>query len=267
MKNIIGLFIVVVAAIAFVSCEPIENRQTMKGAVTEADIAQYVTVTPEIRNGKRSNWILCKSDGLKALTSFSYSMGTYVGTSHRLQVLEDGDHTFTLTVLNADGTKLTKNYTVNVEELYDLREEWTWLCGFGTPSGSRTWVFDGEGGDDRVWWAMSDPGNPNGIWWNAGGECCPPSDVNGRMVFEFKGLVLTTYASPTDANPKKGTFAFNGDFTELTTNGDANILGSEEGGGNNRVFKVVELTNNALFLFVPNAAWDTGWIWKFKTQE
>jgi len=266
MKNIIGLFIVI-AAMVFVSCEPIEKRNEMKGAVTDADISKYVTVTPEMRDGKRSNWILCKSDGLQGITKFSYSMGAYIGTGLRLQVLETGDHTFTCTVLNPDGTTVSKDFSVNVEELYDLREEWTWLCGFGTPSGSKTWVFAGEGGDGEVWWAMSDPGDPNGIWWNAGGECCPPSDVTGRMVFEFKGLVLTTYASPTDANPKKGTFAFNGDYTELIIKGDVNILGSEEGGGNNQVFKVVEITNDNLFLHVPDAAWATGWIWKFKPQE
>ena len=59
-------------------------------------------------------------------------------------------------------------------------------------------------------------------------------------------------------------FAFNADYTKLTIKGDANILGSMDGGGNNKVFQIKEFTADRLTLFVPDAAWSTGWTWVFK---
>ena len=114
---------------------------------------------------------------------------------------------------------------------------------------------------------MTDPGDPTAVWWNAGGDCCPPSDVNGRMVFDAQGLTVTVYTSPTDASPQKGTFAFNSDFTELTFKDGVNALGNEGSGGNNGRFRVLELSNSKLRLHVANASGGTGWIWVFKPQD
>jgi hypothetical protein len=129
----------------------------------------------------------------------------------------------------------------------------------------KTWVFNGVGGDNGLWWFMSDPGNWAGMWWNAGGTCCPPSDATGKMVFDLNGGAnYTYYASPT-ATPVTGSkWSFNADYTKLTITGTANILGSMDGGGNNKVFEIKEFTANRLTLFVPDAAWATGWTWVFK---
>ena len=126
----------------------------------------------------------------------------------------------------------------------------------------KTWVFDGVGGDNRLWWFMSDPGNWAGMWWNAGGTCCPPPDATGKMVFDLNGGAnFTYYASPT-ATPVTGSkWAFNADFTKLTINGAANILGMEGSGINSKVFEIKEFTPDRLTLFVAGG---TGWTWVFK---
>ena len=269
MKNKIAIFVVViVTAMAFVSCEPVENRQEMTGAVTMADIDKYVTVTQEVRNGKKSNFFSFNSDGLLALSSFTHSLGTTTGTGTGGKYIQcflfPGQADVVFTALNPDGTKLSKTFNFTIDEAFDVAPQWDYI----TASSSKTWVFDGTGGDGRVWWAMTDPGDPAGIWWNAGGDCCPPADVDGRMVFEAQGLKVTVYSSPTDANPKKGTFAFNADFTELTFKDGANAIGSDnDNAGNNGIFKVVEFSSNKLSLHVANASGGTGWIWVFKPQD
>ena len=267
MKNRIGIFvIIIIAEIVFISCEPVENRHEMTGNVTMKDIEGLVTVTQELRNGKKSNFFSFNSEGLKAATAFKYSLGTSTGTGTNGQFIQcflfPGPADIVFTALNPDGTSLSKTFNFTIDEAFDVAPQWDLI----TASSSKTWVFDGTGGDGGVWWAMSDPGDPTGIWWNAGGDCCPPSDANGRMVFEAQGLGVTVYSSPNDASPKKGTFSFNRDFTELTFKDGANALGSESNAGNNGIFKVVELSKDKLHLFVPNASGGTGWVWVFKPQ-
>ena len=269
MKNKIGIFVIgIMAAMAFVSCEPVEDRQVMKGAVTMADIDRIVTVTQEVRDGKKSNFFSFNSDGLLALSSFTHSLGTTTGTGTGGKYIQGflfpGQADVVFKALNPDGTTLSKTFNFTIDEAFDVAPQWDYI----TASSSKTWVFDGTGGDGGVWWAMSDPGDPTGIWWNAGGDCCPPADVNGRMVFDAQGLTVTVYSSPNDASPKKGTFAFNSDFTELTFKDGVNALGSDDGNsGNNGIFKVVALTKDKLHLFVPNASGGTGWVWVFKPQD
>ena len=275
MKNKIGLFVIgIVAAMAFVSCEPVENRQEMKGAVTMADIDKYVTVTQEVREGKKSNFFSFNCDGLQALSSFTHDLGVTIGTGTGGKYIQcflfPGQAEVLFSALSPDGTKLSKTFNFTVEEAFDVAPQWDML----TASSSKTWVFAGTGGDDGIWYAMADPGakleglkaDPrDGIWWNAGGECCPPSDVDGRMVFEAIGLAVTTYASPSAA-AQKGTFEFSSDFAEITFKG-VNALGASGDQANKGVYKIINLSDDDLFLFVgggmPNG---TGWVWRFKPQ-
>ena len=275
MKNKIGIFVIVmVAAMAFASCEPIEKRLEMKGAVTMADVDNLVKVNQEVRNGKKSNFFQFDTGGLQALTTFQHDLGVVTGSTGKFIqcFLFPGPAKVTLNVLNPDGTALPpKTFDFTVEEAFDVAPQWDML----TASSSKTWVFAGALGDGKVWYAMADPGSkwdeyykdPDciAIWWNAGSDCCPPSDVNGRMVFEAKGLAVSIYDSPS-ATAKKGTFAFSPDFKEITFTG-TNAIGSfesDKGGNTHGVYKVVNLTSNDLYLFTPSSAAGTGWVWRFK---
>ena len=61
MKKKIGI-LACAAAIIFSSCEPLESRQELKGATTMDKVNNLVSVTAEMRNGKRSNYTAaCRS--------------------------------------------------------------------------------------------------------------------------------------------------------------------------------------------------------------
>lgn len=258
---LIGAFIVLLAA-----CEPIEDRDVLENSF-DPDKIELRVVQPTPGSNRLSLQML--TPGVTGYWDFVIDRAF----TDRVEVVFPipGTHTFTFNVSTAympndkpaEVQYISKSIEATITVLdHELPPAYYRLVGQNLQG--KTWVFDGAGGDGRVWWAMVSPTNHLGVWWNAGGECCPPSDVNGRMRFDLDGGAnLTTFASPT-ATGVAGKWSFNKDFTRLTISGAANILGSEGGGGNNRVFEIKELTATRMVLFVPDAAWATGWVWVFK---
>ncbi|MDM8001347.1 MAG: hypothetical protein QUS66_00325 [Bacteroidota bacterium] len=251
----------------FAACEPIENRQVLSNSFDPDDIQlEVIQSTP----GGNELSIRMNTPGVAGYWDYVIDRKF----SDRVDVVFPipGKSTFTFYVTTPyleDGnintlSYISKTVDVTITQLdHALPEAYYKLVGDNLQG--KTWVFDGVGGDGRLWWYMSDPGKWNGLWWNAGGECCPPADVSGRMVFDLNGGAnFTYYASPTAEKVTGTTWAFNADFTRLTLKGNANILGSMDGGGNGKVFEIKEFTANRLTLFVSNAAWATGWTWVFK---
>jgi hypothetical protein len=117
---------------------------------------------------------------------------------------------------------------------------------------------------------MSPPDSKDGAWtawWNAGGTCCPPSDVNGRMHFDLDGAANYTYYADANAEGVKGSFELNVPNQVLKISG-SNILGSEEPRGNPAgIYEIVSLTEDQMVLYVPTNAGNTGWTWVFKPEE
>lgn len=264
LSLLIGAFCVFLAA-----CEPIEDRDVLKNSF-DPDKIELRVVQSTPGGNKLSLQML--TPGVAGYWDYNINRAF----TDRVEVIYPipGQSTFTFHVTTAfmpnnkpaEVQYVSKSINVQIDVLdHELPPAYYALVGQNLQG--KTWVFDGAGGDGRVWWAMVAPYNWQELWWNAGGECCPPSDVDGRMTFDLTGGANFTYfASPT-ANAVTGTrWAFNADFTRLTLTGPANILGSEGGGGNNRSFEIKTLTANRLVLYVPNAAWGTGWLWAFKPQ-
>jgi len=210
MKNIIRIFIIFIAVtLSFNSCEPVEKRNTNdKPNLTEADLLKYVTVTPEIREGKRSNWIVMNADGLKGTPEFVTSVGTFTGHHFRVQVFTLGDQTVTCTILNSDGKKVSKDFGYNVEAYFDMGEEWEWLCGYGK-DGYVVWRWDETQGNKC--WGMGSGGNSgnNSDWWQPGpdGNASPGEWLGAKMTLTFDGLTLVKHK--TDGTEESGKFLFN----------------------------------------------------------
>jgi len=266
MNKVISL-IVGALTILLATCEPIEKRDVLTNSFDPNSIDLKVV---QSTTGGNELSIQMNTPGVAGYWDYLIDKKF----SDRVDVIYPipGKSTFTFYVTtpyieNNDigkPTYISKSIDVTITQLdHQLPEAYYKLVG-ATLQG-KTWVFDGVGGDGKLWWYMSDPGNWAGLWWNAAGECCPPSDATGKMVFDLNGGAnFTYYASPT-ATPVTGSkWAFNADFTKLTIKGTANILGSMDGGGNNKVFEIKEFTANRLTLFVPDAAWGTGWVWVFK---
>ncbi len=183
-----------------------------------------------------------------------------------------GEHTFTFNSTTpyigeslSDLSYISTEIKVKIDKL-DTRLPDAYYHLIGENLEGKTWVFDGELGDNRVWWAMANPGDPNVIWWNAAGmNQGSPTDLTGRMTFDVNGGAnYTYYASEDAAAVTGGTFAFNASYTEITINGDAHLLGATANAASApRTLQILELTDTTLKLFSPSVG-ETGWVWAFK---
>jgi len=283
MKKIIGLFIITVAAMTFVSCDPVENREVLKGATTMDKINQLVRVEQETRDGKRSNYFSFYCEGLDALSSFQYGIGRYVGTKAEgvKCFVVPGDVEILFTALNSDGTKLQRTFTFTVDECFDVEPEWELFCG----TGSKTWTWDdgvdapyGMGdalwSDEADWWAPDISDNIEG--------------PGATMTFAANGSTLTK--NKTDGSVEQGVFSFNMDeqhddysrsLGELTTSIPVlagQTTGEDTGNGPDgkdvKVYEILTLTEGNMMLswLEPDETPDTdGWgqatLWFFKAVE
>jgi hypothetical protein len=255
--------------ILFAACEPIENRATLSNSFDPDDIQLEVVQSTTGGNGLS---IRMNTPGIAGYWDYVIDKKFTDRVDVVFPIPGTSTFTFYVTTPYMQGDDITnvsyisKSVNVTITQL-DQELPPAYYKLVGTNLEGKTWVFDGgPTPDGRLWWFMSDPGNWAGLWWNAAGDCCPPADAAGRMVFDLDGGANYTYYPGTgDAGKVTGSkWAFNADFTKLTISGPANILGSMDGGGNNKVFEIKEFTNDKLTLFVSNAAWGTGWTWKFK---
>lgn len=163
----------------------------------------------------------------------------------------------------------TKTIDVQVDKLdHALDQDWYDLVGTDTAKG-KTWVFDGKGGDGRQWWFMSPPDNPDSAmtaWWNAGGECCPPTDSTGKMHFDLNGAANYNHYETQTATPTKGSYVLDVANKKLIITG-SKILGYEAGNKDN-VYTIVTLTADKMVLYTGRSLKDagTGWTFVFKPQ-
>ena len=295
MKKITGLFILMVAAIAFISCDPVENRidpANGRTAVTMADIDKYVTVTQQTIEGKASNYFSMNSDGLQALSQFQHGLGTIVGPGTNNQYVQcfvvPGQQSIVFTALNADGTRVSKTFNVNVEECFNVAPEWALFCG----TGSKVWSWDDQA--SSVWGNGGYLGNTSPGWWTI---ALGSSDLETQVPGEGKGATLTFSAmgsslvkTRTDGTTQAGTFSF--DMSKIkTTDGNApaadgsNIWAIGQlntsavtvligiGPNNNKApiysYDILKLNENQLVLAWPEpgvGAWGTAWFWMFRAQ-
>lgn len=265
MNKTISL-IVGALTIFFAACEPIENRDTLSNSFDPDNIELKVVQSTPGGNelsiqmntpGVAGYWdyLIDKkySDRVDVIFPFK---GTSTLTFHvTTPYIENGD-------IGNPVFDIKKTVDVTITQLdHALPDAFYKLVGANLEG--KTWVFDGVGGDEGLWWYMTDPGNWQSVWWNAGGTCCPPSDASGKMVFDVDGGAnYTYYASPTASPVTGSSWSFNADFTKLTLSGNANILGYTDGDG--KVFEIKELTSDHLTLFVSASGHGTGWVWQFK---
>jgi len=269
MNKTISL-IVGALTIFFAACEPIENRDSLSNSFDPDDIE--LTVVQSTTGGNELS-IQMNTPGVAGYWDFVIDKkftdrveviypipGTSTFTFHvTTPYIEDGD-------VGNPTYDVSKSIDVTITQLdHALPEAYYKLVGENLEG--KTWVFDGAGGDDRWWWYMVAGYNWQEKWWNAGGTCCPPSDVSGKMVFDLDGGANFTYFASASGSPVEGSsWAFNADFTKLTINGGADILGVNGCGvnSNNKVYEIKEFTADRLVLFVDNASCGSGWIWVFK---
>lgn len=267
-KNITTL-VVAGAMMLMSACETIEDRDVLSNSFDPNKIELEVVQTA---NGK-GNGLTLKMNTPGVIGYWDYLIDKkYSDVVNNVVFPIPGKHTFTYNVTTpyitggnpANRQMISKTIEVDIRELdqplprayYDL---------VGEDLGGKTWVFAGAGGDNKLWWYMSDPANAMNVWWNAGGTCCPPADVNGRIVFDLDGAANYTYYKNASDPGSKGSFSFNGNFTKLFIGGGQNLPGASEQGSGNTAgeYTVVELSANRLVLHTGTNNAGTGWTWVF----
>lgn len=262
----------VAGAMVLSACDPIEDRDTLSNSFNPDDIQVEVV---QSANGT-GNGLTLKMTTPGVYGYWDYKLDKAYTNEISFVSPFKGNLTFTYHVATpfinggnpSDREYVTKSVNVNVQ-VADNAVADPFYALVGEDLEGKTWVFDGSGGDNQMWWFMSDPGNPWGLWWNAGGTCCPPGDVNGKMVFDLDGAAnLTVFANDAAAG-QKGTFRFNSDFTKLYVGGGINVLGATfNGSGNNAgEYTIVELTSERLVLHTGSNNAGTGWTWVFVPEE
>jgi hypothetical protein len=272
MKQYKGIGLVVAALIMLLAaCEPIENRDALSNSFDPDNIELKVV---QSTTGGNELSIQMNTPGVAGYWDYVIDKKF----SDRVDVIYPipGTSTFTFYVTtpylendNIDNIKyISKSIDVTITQLdHPLPEAYYKLVGQNLEG--KTWVFDGVGGDNRLWWYMAAPYKWTETWWNAGGECCPPADAGGKITFDLDGGANFTYYASPSATPVTGsTWGFNADFTKLTIKGGANLLGTSpgSGGANNGVYEIKGFTADRLTLYVSNAEWSTGWVWVFKPE-
>lgn len=247
--------------ILMVSCDSIVDEKFLENSTTVEGVELVAT-----QNSAKGNLIELSMNTHGVTGYWDYNLGKALTNKVEIVYPIPGTSTFTfIGTLGAEFFEKTIDVQVDVLDT-PLDQDWYDLVSESTSAG-KTWVFDGgPAPDGRLWWFMSAPENPWGVWWNAAGDCCPPADAAGKMSFDLDGAANFTYYSGPDASPVIGSFVLDVANQTLQIDG-ANILGSMEGGGNAGIFNIVELTEDKMVLFVPNAAWATGWTWVFVPEE
>ncbi len=259
-KSILYSLFIGLMALLVVSCDSIVDEQYLENSTTVEGVE--LTATQNESNGN----LIELSMNTPGVTGYwDYNLGKALTNKVEIVYPIPGTSTFTFVgTLGAEFFEKTIDVTVDVLDT-PLEQDWYDLVSDNTSAGKK-WVFDGVGGDNGLWWFMSDPNNPWAVWWNAGGTCCPPGDAAGSMTFNLDGAANYIYDDG-NGNVTNASFVLDTDNQQLHFNG-ASILGYDAARVNpNGVYNIVELTENKMVLFTPTNEGGTGWVWIFVPAE
>lgn len=263
-------------AVTLMACDPIEDRQSMEGAITADQLD--IKATPVVVDGKNSNKIILENNS-PVLSLWDYGLGTTNKAYDEVLLVLKGENKITFTGLNADGSKISKELTVTVDELsFEVPAEWGLFCG----DGSKTWTWDDS--QERIWGNGSYLGNSAPGWWGRSisdiGDETATEGAGAEMIFSTTGSTLTKKKS--DGSSVQGTFSF--DMSKKTLDGDkvwakgklytknVTILhGISQNEGQIPVYEYDILTLNEKEMVVAYAAAGSGsgseaWFWMFKVK-
>lgn len=255
-------FLLIMFVLLFSACESIVDEKEL---MNNTDIEGVELVIGQ--NSSGGNLLVLEMATPGVTGYWDYNLGTALTNKVEIVYPIPGTSTFTyIGTLGAEFFEKTIDVTIDVLDT-PLDQDWYDLVSENTAEG-KTWVFDGAAGDGGLWWYMSPPDNPYGVWWNAGGECCPPSDASGKMHFDLNGAANYTRYSSADGSGELGSFVLDVANQTLTFSGQK-VLGAEGCGSNGEdvTYNIVELTEDKLMLSIPNGSCGSGWSWVFVPAE
>lgn len=261
MKNIKIIYLLLASfMLIFSACDPIVEEEHLSDTT---DVDGVKLVATQSTPGGNEITLSMVTPGITGY--WDYNLGLALTNEKTFIYPIPGKATFRYT--GTLGSKFfTKTIEVQIDKLdHALDQDWYDLVSTNTAAG-KTWVFNGVKDDDKLWWFMSAPGNPDGAmgaWWNAGGQCCPPSDWDGKMHFDLNGAANYNHYETKTATPSKGSFVLDVANKKLIIKG-SKMLGSAAG-NKDGVYTIVELTETKMVLYLSNSeTYGTGWTFVFK---
>lgn len=218
-KSIIYSLLIILAA--FYACDPIEDRDSNSLPITADELE--VTATPLQVNGVNSNKVVLENHS-PVLSEWNYGVGVTTKAADTILLVVTGTTNIQFTGLNPDGSTITKEIPVTVDELtFEVAPEWGYLCG----SGEKTWVWDDEARDDgRIWGNGGYLGSTGPDWWGrTTADITEESGYDGYdsgayMVFSLNGASLTK-SSSNGSKTEVGSFSF--DMSKTTGDGNGGL--------------------------------------------
>jgi len=259
-KNKIIYPIMASLMLVFSACEPIVDEEHLSNSTNVEGVQLVATQSTP---GGNEITIDMVSPGITGY--WDYNLGKALTNKIKFIYPIPGKATFTYT--GTLGSEFfTKTIDVQVDKLdHDLDQDWYDLVSENTAQG-KTWVFDNTG-SGSLWWFMSPPGSKDGamsVWWNAG-DCCGPSDKDGKMHFDLDKGANYTHFETMNATGTKGGFVLDVANQKLIVSG-AKMLGSAAGNANG-VYEIVTLTEDKLVLYLSNSeTYGTGWTFVFRPE-
>jgi len=261
MKNIKIIYLLLASfMLIFSACDPMVDEDHLSDTTNVEGVKLVATQSTP---GGNKITLTMTSPGITGY--WDYNLGKALTNEVTVVYPIPGKNTFTY-VGTLGSQFFTKTIDVQVDKLdTPLDQDWYDLVSTNTAAG-KTWVFDGTANDDKFWWFMSAPGNPDGAmgaWWNAGGTCCPPSDSAGKMHFDLNGAANYNHYETKTAAPTKGSFVLDVANKKLIIS-KSKMLGYAAG-NKDGVYTIVELTQTRMVLYLSNnEANGTGWTFVFK---
>jgi hypothetical protein len=283
MKNILYAFCLI--ALALTACDPIEKRDSIGGAITASELD--VSATPIVVNGKNGNMVILENKS-PVLSSWDCGGSTSLKAYDTVMVVSTGTVSVTYTGLNPDGTKISKAFTIEIDTLSTLPDEYKYL--FGDPSAgesSKKFVWDET--QSAVWGNGGYLGSTAPGWWTNTKATMDTNDpdygADGYMLFTLAGMKLKK-SNASGTNSVTGTASL--DLTtviydsnsavwascKLNTSNVTVLCGRQPNNNDEPIYDydVLELNSTKLVLAWPEggdaaSAWSTAWFWMFRVAD
>lgn len=274
-------------AIALVACDPIENRDSIGGAIAADKLD--VKATPIVVGGKNGNMVILENHS-PVLSSWNCGGSTSLKAYDTVMVVKTGVVDVTFTGLNPDGTKIEKKFNIQIDALTTLPNEYKYL--FGDPSKgvtSKKYVWDETAG--AVWGNGGYLGNSSPGWWTNDKAAMASQDADygsdGYMVFSLAGLTLKK-SNASGTKTETGTAGLDLSAAAIIKDGNGAVWASAKlntknvtvlkgvapNGGNAPIYSydILKLNDSKLVLAWPEGgdgagAWSTAWFWMFRTAN
>ncbi|WP_346859394.1 hypothetical protein [uncultured Draconibacterium sp.] len=275
-KSIIYSLIILMAA--FYACDPIENRDSNDLPIGADELE--VSATPVVVNGVNSNKVVLKNMS-PVNSEWNYGIGITRKSVDTVLMVVTGPSTISFTGLNPDGSYVTKDISVTVDELtFPVPPQWGLLCG----SGSKTWVWDETA--SSVWGNGGYLGCTAPCWWTNDKASMDSNDPdfgsNGSLTFSISGASLVK-SNESGSNQVSGSFSF--DMSKTTDDGNGGLwavgklntknvtvlAGKAPNNGDAPIYEydILQLDEDKLYLGWPEpgqGAWGTAWFWMYRAQ-